>query len=307
MNLDMESGDESKENTDITTAVATTPAPPPSNSRDSAVTTCVVFLDVDGVLNSNWHGSGTTAPTTVDDGDIDLDLVSNLSLLIQRISTECQLGAQLVLSTTWRHNPFQRQTLIAALKMVGLAKSLHPTSPLTPTIAQSSGSAEARNAEICAWLRQNGATEALFLVLDDMNVLFSSMGKPITSLIDDVHFIHTVTGTAQQETNDGGNSAPSIGLSRDLIEIALSKLKNQQIDATRVIPVGFSEAEWRELQQSTLPLSLLKFRRCPKWILQQVSNQSIDRHSVFVIVAVISVLLISFPNLTCLSLPSVHA
>lgn len=118
----------------------------------------VIFLDIDGVLNSAAYDREKKEW----DGNID---VSRLPLL-RRIVTEGE--AVIVLSTTWRHywdsDPAQLGDIGIALEAVFRDAGL-TVFDKTPTI---DGRVDTvRPHEIRAWLREHTDTES-FVILDDI-------------------------------------------------------------------------------------------------------------------------------------------
>lgn len=101
----------------------------------------VLFLDVDGVLNSaTWFASQPPMAVT----EVDATAVRR----IQRIVA--QTGAKVVLSSSWRHQP----ELVAQLRAAGV-----PIDDMTPR-------SENRGDEIRAWLLGHPEVTT-FAILDD--------------------------------------------------------------------------------------------------------------------------------------------
>jgi len=124
----------------------------------------IVFLDCDGVLaNSHAHMS----PQWCEDASYDADPTLFPHSENAHVPLECpcleQLGrivksteADVVLSTTWRHNVEQRAFLVVALATYGVRVIGD-----TPNIGLSR-----RGEEVAAWLKAN-AFDGPFVILDD--------------------------------------------------------------------------------------------------------------------------------------------
>lgn len=106
---------------------------------------CVIFLDVDGVLNRRGLGSrpATTEPKVLP------DRVALIDSLVART------GAQLVLSSSWRIKP----GLAATRSLLGLRSPLDHATPVL------GGGGGARGREIQAWLLANGSPS--YVAIDD--------------------------------------------------------------------------------------------------------------------------------------------
>ena len=94
----------------------------------------VVFLDVDGVLNKNWHGAEHAG---VEGADIEAEMVQQLNQLLIGLEATGDAGDSrpwLVLSSTWRRDKGQHAALITHLEAGGITPYFHPTNPSTPDI-----------------------------------------------------------------------------------------------------------------------------------------------------------------------------
>lgn len=112
---------------------------------------CVIFLDIDGVLN---HGSSMEG--------IDRSLAQRLAKLVQATN------AHIVLSTTWRHSPLGRMNVLTALVDVGLPCDC--IIGATPDVSDGDMCME-RATEICEWLATMPEDRvAAWVVLDDMDL-----------------------------------------------------------------------------------------------------------------------------------------
>ena len=187
-------GDNDGPTTTATTASPQSSAPSSvSGNANTDLGPVVIFVDVDGVLNTNWHGA--TAPMATEANHIEPRLVDNIAELTTRIASELQLASHIVVSSTWRLQPSQNSVLMAALHERGLDDLLHPTTPYTPNLGHRSSSS-GRASEIGEWLYRQDPEPQLFLVLDDLNILFDdASGKPITGRIRDCNFVHTISET----------------------------------------------------------------------------------------------------------------
>ena len=101
----------------------------------------VIFLDIDGVLNSKETPNPRKFPYIVEE------------LLLKRLLKLCErTGAQVVMSSTWRYDP------------VGLLAARHFQIPFTDVIPDLPG--EPRHKEIMAWLSAHGDVRR-YAVIDD--------------------------------------------------------------------------------------------------------------------------------------------
>jgi hypothetical protein len=115
----------------------------------------IVFLDIDGVLNSERYvRSRTSVPRgelwTVE--DIDPEAVRALNHVVERT------GAKFVLSSSWRHH-HTLDEVAALLRERGFSGELID---VTPRLY-----GETRGAEIRTWLRVQSTPPSAFAVLDD--------------------------------------------------------------------------------------------------------------------------------------------
>lgn len=102
----------------------------------------VIFLDVDGVLNS-----------VADKWSTELSTESHLLLLKQLVDTT---GAKIVLSSSWRKIPSLLSVLEAKLQSLGL--SIYSSTRSVPGT---------RGIEIKDWLTHSGEDIEQFVILDD--------------------------------------------------------------------------------------------------------------------------------------------
>jgi hypothetical protein len=114
----------------------------------------IVFLDIDGVLNSDGYVS--TRPQvsgelwTID--DLDPESIATLNTLV------AATGAQFVLSSSWRHHHTLAE-MEALLKMRGFSGTLIGATPRL--------FGETRGAEIRTWLQVQSRPPHAFAILDD--------------------------------------------------------------------------------------------------------------------------------------------
>lgn len=107
---------------------------------------CVVFLDIDGVLHPLRKGSQSA---------FDSECMSHLRSVV------ASTGAKIVLSSSWRVAPRQKQRVHEALESAGLGGIMGAT-PV-------SGYNNNRVDEICAWLEQHPEVSA-YVAIDDMDL-----------------------------------------------------------------------------------------------------------------------------------------
>lgn len=143
----------------------------------------VLFLDIDGVLNSqNWFGWRAYCTKNNGGGEFDMDknltedkyMLYKLSMLDQRAIANLnriidETGCKVVLSSSWRclWDPTENDTTLNALKLRGFKYDFYG---LTPRIPQKDFGLE-RGIEIQSWmdkeLEKNEITS--YLILDDDN------------------------------------------------------------------------------------------------------------------------------------------
>jgi hypothetical protein len=238
----------------------------------------LVFLDVDGVLNADWHGLGFGRSEDLE-GLVALEpaMLAALASLLRRVEAEVA-PPRIVLSSTWRLSAARKALLLASLREVGVSPNCLAQMGETPRASNCGTTPEGRAEEIGAWLcaerarrehevlqDDNGHSSTwrpLFLVLDDLDLMVDSVGKPIFGHIHRTHFVHTAPN--QSRSHD----ACSPGLNPSRVEEALAKLQEQalrnQLDES---PTGaYTREEWEILQESGLPLEVLKTHACPLWI-----------------------------------------
>jgi hypothetical protein len=121
----------------------------------------VIFLDVDGVLNSTdffhrkYEERGGRAPKNLREHDqLDLDAIKCLNAIIERT------GARVVISSTWRLRKDFRQ-IIRLLKRQGLKGRILGRTP------RLSGEGIVRGHEIAAWLFSQIDWPEGMVILDD--------------------------------------------------------------------------------------------------------------------------------------------
>lgn len=125
----------------------------------------IIFLDIDGVLNSNAFLA--TNPGCMDRGggwetQLDPFAVAKLSSLL-----DCT-GAKLVLSSTWRKDPIGLGVTQRALMARGLESRFLPFLGATPSLWRTEdGKVLCRGDEIQAWLDASPILVERFVILDD--------------------------------------------------------------------------------------------------------------------------------------------
>ena len=261
---------------------------------EEALDEAVVFLDVDGVLNLNWHGAerrhgSSSAPGSED--FLDEALLQNLAELLDRMRTDLGVAPRLVISSTWRLQPRLQATLYHALDGVGIGPGLFYGGgggdvAQTPDLGNGT-SPEGRKAEILSWLDHSQPERCCFVVLDDLNLLFDAAGNALSSSrVGEAHLVHTVSDEAEAAAASGGASKAAaavaastggVGLTKARVAAALELLRQQQQQQQQQqigaaggssgnIPSDFTPEEWWSLASSDIPLHLLRKERCPYWI-----------------------------------------
>lgn len=92
-----------------------------------------LFLDVDGVLNTNSVTSCTHSVADVE--EIDSNMVHCLRQLLDGIDELAHGNVWLVLSSTWRCDEQLHAKLLTKLERGGIPRSrFHPTLPATPRL-----------------------------------------------------------------------------------------------------------------------------------------------------------------------------
>lgn len=120
----------------------------------------ILFLDVDGVLNSaSSRAERQQQGMSLDEAS--LPTPESLALLVRLVRAS---GCAIVLSSTWREAPHDRAAIAGALRSVGLFFI-----DGTPLIDDAVG-AGGRVDEILAWLKAAAATSAAWLALDDLDM-----------------------------------------------------------------------------------------------------------------------------------------
>jgi hypothetical protein len=112
-----------------------------------------IFLDFDGVLNSDAYYTKSEKARTI--GDVDPRAISCLNDLVSRS------GAKVVISSNWRRN-----MSLGELREVLVKKGFkHPNKVVAKT--PDLGDDAVRGYEILAFLKRKGALKSPFVVLDD--------------------------------------------------------------------------------------------------------------------------------------------
>lgn len=122
----------------------------------------VIFLDVDGVLNSHpfLHGLEGTTWNDSDEHMLDPVAVALLQELVDRT------GADVVLSSSWRydHTPAEMQAMLTAAGCQVAVVGATPTA--LEDINVPCGQTRQRGHEIATWLEEHPGVDA-FIILDD--------------------------------------------------------------------------------------------------------------------------------------------
>ena len=181
-----------------------------------------IFLDVDGVLNSNWWGIRDNSCD-----EINLLFVQNLADLIIKLENK-GYSPRIVLSSTWRLDTALRSKLLVIFSGVpldGKCGSLEKymygrvlEDAITPDLKDRTSS-DGRVAEIRAWLEKH--PHDLYLVLDDLDLLFKESGERNASM-SIVNFVHTAENQELEECN-----RPAVGLTTAKVAAALEKISEQ--------------------------------------------------------------------------------
>ena len=160
-----------------------------------------LFLDIDGVLNSNVSRASRMKRPGCTMLQAGIPSEDHLLLLERLVSAVSSLATcRIVLSSTWRLDPADREEVVRALSTVGLKLFGD-----TPDLGISSN----RVHEIRKWLSDNVDASPVWLAIDDMPLLnYSLEGE----LIDEDHFERTY------DTD---------GLSEDNVTSAVAKLQRQ--------------------------------------------------------------------------------
>jgi len=220
-------------------------------------------------------------------------LVGNLVQLMCRLETEHGLDPKLVLSTTWRLQQQSRDELLSSFAkiQVGTNKTLEKylnnfgddgdnnnrtSSWATPDLEHGTAP-EGRAAEIQAWLSNhccqttNGCfkrSDLLFLILDDLDLLYTETGKRNEAISCQQHnFVCTASYTGYRQVEG------AVGLTQERIELALQKVQQQsEIIRRRRNGTGkWTEAEWAFLSANRIlmpHLQALRSDQCPSWIME---------------------------------------
>ena len=239
----------------------------------------VLFLDVDGVLNRNWHGADVSgfhslallAESPSNDG-IEADLLANLGTLCHDIRESGKVP-RVVVSSTWRLEAHLTARLLTALTGQGIALygdvcEEADTEWCTPDLGDRRSS-EGRVAEIRAWLLARPEQET-WLALDDLDLLWSENGRVNQGMCEEC-FVHTA--------DRGGQ----VGLTEDKVAAAMTKLRQQERRAEREAGTGdFTPAEWAVLMKSAVfaqHSATLCRNRCPFWIKSQAREYILQQQA----------------------------
>lgn len=112
----------------------------------------IIFLDVDGVLNSKKFIKRQKYFNVGNNNFIDESRLPLLKSLVE------QTGAQIVLSSSWRHDPYAVRGLKSIMSKYGLVISGR---------TNIQGNNRSRGDEILEWLQQHPDTHS-FVILDDV-------------------------------------------------------------------------------------------------------------------------------------------
>jgi hypothetical protein len=130
----------------------------------------VIFLDIDGVLNSRESVLSGECPIVCGIIDVSPTLLSRFNALVS------DTGASVVISSTWRLFPSNRERLSdLGIKFIGCTRESHGKSPLGLYIGSE------RKHEIRDWLKDNQDQE-----IEDYVILDDSMDADISG-----HFYRT--------------------------------------------------------------------------------------------------------------------
>lgn len=149
-----------------------------------------LFLDIDGVLNSNVSRASRMKRPGCTMLQAGIPSEHHLLLLERLVNAVSSLAAcRIVLSSTWRLDPADRKEVVCALSTVGL--SLFGDTP-------DLGIGSNRVQEIRKWLAENVDASHVWLAIDDMPLLnYDLEGE----LIDEDHFEQTYDTDGLSEGN----------------------------------------------------------------------------------------------------------
>ena len=160
-----------------------------------------LFLDIDGVLNSNHSRAARMERPGCTMLEAGIPSAEHLALL-ERLVTELPVTCKIVLSSTWRLDPEDRQLVVSALSTVGLELSGD-----TPDLGLGSN----RVQEINQWLENNQPGAApVWIAVDDMLLTRYDAGGG--EAIGEDHFERTFD---------------TVGLSADNVASAVEKVRRQ--------------------------------------------------------------------------------
>ena len=181
--------------------------------------TSIIFLDVDGVLNSraSREASETDLP--------DSACLDRLKRIVKAT------GSAIVLSSTWRFSADDERAIETALHLAGIGP-LYGATPHWGAV----GSAESRGAEILRWLVSSAPSSVVaWLALDDLDIAGWCAG------VDEAHF---------ELTHD------AVGLDDANVEAAIAKLGLQQArhaehaaEAAARITAARTDSSWLPLER----------------------------------------------------------
>ena len=147
----------------------------------------VIFLDVDGVLNTN---ATSRAHHEVIECDAEQSRRVDAALVRRLVDVVRVTRARIVLSSAWRLRFDSKHGLVAAFEGLGL----DPSTFIGQTGSQPT---KRRTAEILAWLRDHGSTDAAtasWVAVDDIDLLGESPAEMRG------HVIQTSLGERQERS-----------------------------------------------------------------------------------------------------------
>lgn len=191
-------------------------ASPVDGMATQSLPTSIVFLDVDGVLNS--HASREASETDLPDAEC----LGCLKRLIKAT------GSAIVLSSTWRFSADDIRAIETALHISGIGP-LFGATPYWDAV----GSAEARGAEILRWLVDSAPSSVVaWVALDDLDL------SAYCAAIDDTHF---------ELTHD------EVGLTDANVDAAIEKLHMQRERIAEQVAEVAARKEERRVSVAAAP------------------------------------------------------
>ncbi|MFO0553328.1 MAG: HAD domain-containing protein [Polyangiaceae bacterium] len=123
----------------------------------------ILFLDIDGVLNSDaWFRSKRNKTAT---NELDVAAVKRLDAIVERT------GAKVVISSTWRTG-LTREELAAILSKYGFRGEVVDMTPvLRAGEGRNAAGSPTRGDEIQAWLEAQPSPPISYVILDDQTDL----------------------------------------------------------------------------------------------------------------------------------------